>query len=109
MASNWSYFKQSLLSFCRSASPRELTKNVSTKTLYIAINGRKSNGRESLRGGIASYHMFEDLVSMLPRVKDDDDKILAPMVVAAIVNGARFKSLCDTLLELEGHDGVGAY
>ena len=104
MASNWSYFKLSLLSFCRSASPRELTKNVSTKTLYIAINGRKS-----LRGGIASYHMFEDLVSMLPRVKDDDDKILAPMVVAAIVNGARFKSLCDALLELEGHDGVGAY
>ena len=104
MASNWSYFKLSLLSFCRSASPRELTKNVTTKTLYIAINGR-----ESLRGGIASYHMFEDLVSMLPRVKDDDDKILAPMVVAAIANGARFKSLCDALLELEGHDGVGAY
>ncbi len=70
--------------------------------LYLICEGNDEN----LTGIVGGENLLNQVLAP-PLV--DDDKILAPMVVAAIANGARVKSLCDALLELEGHDGVGAY
>jgi hypothetical protein len=103
MATDWSDFKQRLLSFCRNASPHELNMRVTAKTLYIILNGGTD-----VRGGIASYHMLEDLKDMFLRIRSDEDRILASLVIASLTTGSRFKSLCSLVLELEGHNGDGA-
>jgi len=102
MVSDWNNFKQRLLIFCRSASPRELGMYVTAKTLYIIINGEGD-----LRGGIGGYHMLEDLKDMLPRIRDDEDRILAYLVIASLTTRSKFKSLCRLALELERQYGGG--
>ena len=101
--SDWDDIKQRLLSFCRNASPHELQAYVTAKTLYIAVNGESD-----IRGGIGGYHMLESIKSMLPRIKNDEDRILAYLVVASLTTRSKFKSLCRLALELEGHNGDGA-
>ncbi|MCG2890530.1 MAG: hypothetical protein L7G97_07015 [Acidilobus sp.] len=103
MASNWEEFKQRLLTFCKNASPRELSMRVTAKALYLVLNGGAD-----VRGGIASYHMLEDLKDMFLRVRDDEDRILAALVIASLTTGSRFKSLCSLVLELERRYGDGA-
>jgi len=76
---------------------------VTAKTLYIVVNGGTD-----VRGGIASYHMLEDLKDMFLRIRSDEDRILASLVIAALTTGSRFKSLCSLVLELEGRYGDGA-
>jgi len=100
--SDWSDFKQRLLSFCRNASQHELQVYVTPKTLYIAVNGETD-----LRGGIGGYHVLEDLKDMLPRIRDDEDRILAYLVIASLVTKSKFKSLCRLALELERRYGRG--
>jgi hypothetical protein len=103
MASNWDEFKHRLLAFCKNASPRELGMYVTAKTLYFVVNGGAD-----VRGGIASYHMLEDLKDMFLRIRSDEDKVLASLVIAALTTGSKFKSLCNLILELEGRYGDGA-
>jgi len=100
--SDWNDFKQRLLIFCRNANPHELQAYVSAKALYIAVNGESD-----LRGGIVGYHMLEDLKDMLPRIKNDEDRILAYLVVASLTTRSKFKSLCRLALELERRYGDG--
>jgi len=102
MTGDWNDFKQRLLSFCRNASPHELQAYVTAKTLYIAVNGVSN-----LRGGIGGYHVLEDLKDMLPRIRNDEDRILAYLVVASLTTRSKFKSLCRLALELEGRYGGG--
>ncbi len=89
MASNWDEFKQRLLIFCKNASSRELSMRVTAKTLYLVLNGGTD-----VRGGIASYHMLEDLKDMFLRIRSDEDRILAALVIASLTTGSKFKSLC---------------
>ena len=100
MMSDWSDFKRRLLSFCRNASPHELQAYVSAKTLYMVVNGEGD-----LRGGIGGYHMLEDLKDMLPRIRNDEDRVLAYLVIASMTTRSKFKTLCRLALELEGRYG----
>jgi len=100
MASDWSDFKRRLLTFCRNASPHELQAYVTAKTLYIAVNGEGD-----LRGGIGGYHILEDLKDMLPRIRNDEDRVLAYLVIASMTTGSKFKTLCRLALELERQYG----
>jgi hypothetical protein len=100
MANGWSDLKQRLLVFCKNASSRELSMRVTAKTLYLILNGGTD-----VRGGIASYHMLENLKDMFLRVRSDEDRILASLVIAALTTGSKFKSLCSPLLELERRYG----
>ena len=104
MLSDWNDFKQRLLIFCRNASPHELQAYVTAKTLYIAVNG---NVESDIRGGIVGYHMLESIKDMLPRIKNDEDRILAYLVVASLTTRSKFKSLCRLALELEDRNGGG--
>ena len=98
--SDWSDFKQRLLAFCRNASPHELQAYVSAKALYIAVNGESD-----LRGGIGGYHVLEDLKDMLPRIRNDEDRVLAYLVIASMTTRSKFKTLCRLALELERQYG----
>jgi len=100
MANGWSDLKQRLLVFCKNASSRELSMRVTAKTLYLILNGGTD-----VRGGIASYHMLENLKDMFLRVRSDEDRILASLVIAALTTGSKFKSLCSLMLELERRYG----
>jgi hypothetical protein len=100
MANGWSDLKQRLLVFCKNASSRELSMRVTAKTLYLILNGGTD-----VRGGIASYHMLENLKDMFLRVRSDEDRILASLVIAALTTGSKFKSLCSLILELERRYG----
>jgi len=42
---------------------------------------------------------------MFLRVRSDEDRILASLVIAALTTGSKFKSLCSPLLELERRYG----
>jgi len=102
MTNGWSDFKQRLLTFCKNASSRELGMRVTAKTLYVILNGGTD-----VRGGIASYHMLEDLKDMFLRIRGDEDRILASLLIAALTTGSKFKSLCSLVSELERRYGDG--
>jgi len=100
MTNGWNDFKQRLLVFCKNASSHELAMRVTAKTLYVVLNGGTD-----FRGGITSYHMLENLKDMFLRVRSDEDRILASLVIAALTTGSKFKSLCSLVLELERRYG----
>jgi len=45
---------------------------------------------------------------MFLRIRSDEDRILASLVIASLTTGSRFKSLCSLVLELERRYGDGA-